>query len=113
MFEKKNQVKNADNSSKKNLYLALISIICILISLTVFYPLSMKVDKYSNTVLTILAYSFYILQGTSLILTIVTSINGIFFIHAKKDTRNYLAFIINILIFVIFCYEVYWLLNHL
>jgi len=113
MFEKENQVKNLDKSSKKNLCLALIAIICLLLSLTVFYPMSMKVDKYSNTILIILAYSFYILQGTSFILTIVTFTNGVSYIKAKKDARNYLVLTINLLLFVMFGYEVYWLLNHL
>ncbi|MBF2708498.1 hypothetical protein [Flavobacterium soyangense] len=73
----------------------------------------MKVDKYSNIVLTVLAYSFYILQGTSFVLTIVTFINGISFIKMKKDTQSYLVLIIDGLLMVIFSYEMYWFLNHL
>lgn len=113
MYEKNKQAKNFDKSSKKNFYLAIIGIICLLMSLAVFYPLSMKVDKYNDTVLTIFALTFYNLQGTSFILTIITLIKGIFLIKEKRSTLNYFVLIINGLSFAMFGYEVFWFINQI
>lgn len=113
MFEKQNQPGQLEKYSKQNFYFSLLSILCLILSLTVFYPLSMKVDKYSTTILTILAYSFYILQGTSFLLTIVTFIKSIPLVKAKKNYLNYFVLIISILVFTIFGYELYWFLIHI
>jgi hypothetical protein len=113
MFEKQNQPGNSEKYSKQNFYFSLLSGICLILSLTAFYPLSNKVDKYSTTILTILAYSFYILQCTSFLLTIIIFIKSIFPIKTKKNYWNYFALIISVLIFTIFGYELYWFIIHI
>jgi hypothetical protein len=73
----------------------------------------MKVDRYSNTILAVLAFSFYILQGASFALMIITLIKSISLITTKKNYRNYFALVIAVLLAAIFGYEIYWFLNHI
>ena len=72
----------------------------------------MKVDKYSDTILTLLAFSFYAMQGVAFILTVFSLIKCVFLIK-KRDHPSYLTFAIDIILTAIFGYELYWLLNHI
>jgi len=113
MSENENQIRKLENSSKRNVYLSLLSVFCLIVSLAVFYPLSMKVDTYGNTTLAIFAYSFYIIQGASLSLAIFSFVNGTSSIRARKHIRNYFTCIAAGLVLAIFVYELYWFLNHI
>lgn len=107
MFENKNQLENFNQLLKRNLFLSSLSAIFILLSLTVFYPMEMKADKYSNDILTIVAYAFYGLQTISFALVIVTFINGISLQKTNRHYLNYLTLLISLSLFAVFGYELY------
>jgi hypothetical protein len=101
-----------EKSPKQSLFLSMLSVICLLLSLVIFYPLSMKADKYSNAMLAISAYLFYIFQAVSLGLAIVAFARCI---SAKKSNisfQNYFPLIISVIVFAVFGYEVFWFLQH-
>jgi hypothetical protein len=98
---------------RQNFFLSFLSLSCLVLSLIVFYPLSMEIDKYNNSTLRIWAYSFYILQGISFTLAMVTFRRGVSLIRLKKESFNLLSFIIDVMVFAIFAYELYWFLKHI
>lgn len=75
--------------------------------------MSMETDKYSNGILTIFAYSFYILQAISFVLAIITLINSISLQKTNRHYLNNLTLIISLLLFIVFSYELYWFLKHI
>lgn len=104
-MDKKNQ--------KQNFYLSVGALLCLLLSLIVFYPLSMEVDRYSNIALAIWAVSFYIFQGISFTLSFVALVRIVILKKPKKEYLTLFSLIITALVFATFGYEVYWLLSHI
>jgi hypothetical protein len=113
MIEQRNATRNIAKVSKQNLFLSLLSVSCLILSLAVFYPMSMAEDKYGERALTILAISFYFFQCVSFILAIVTLLNSFLIIRRSKLFGGYFTLVISIFVFAVFVYEFLWLINHI
>lgn len=99
--------------AKQHFFLSVLSLLCLILSLSVFYPLSMEVDKYSNLALTLWAYSFYILQGISFILALISFVKTVSLTKQIKRYQFLISLIINAMVFATFGYEMYWLLKRI
>lgn len=100
-------------TSGRPFWLSIISLGLLLVSLFVFYPLSMRINDFSELMLTILALGFYLLQGASFVLCMLSIARIFEKREPKKSKPGWPVLLINLLILGIFIYEASWLLHHI
>jgi len=98
---------------KRNLYFALAAAALMILSLVLFFPLSMDEERYSVAVIKAASYLFYLSQGLGLLLCLFVLLKSLAALRQQKQSLTYLTLAICQLILGIFAYELLWLVKRI
>lgn len=112
-LQQNSQKQSTDKASGWLLPASIVSMLCLLVSLIVCYPLSMETDRFGSVALRLFAYLFYLLQGISFGSSFLTLLYTVNHFRQFNPLPRWLTMLINLLVLAIFLYEGIWLLQHI